>query len=72
MQQILAVGSGNVAPRKNRLKFGTSQMTGSNVALESHMGARSAEKRYKPFKKADWDNAPGQNLVVNRRSLNVE
>ena len=72
MSEILQVGAGHVAPKKQKRYFGTSYMSNSCGQMETSRMNRSAERRYKPFKRQSWDNAPGSNLVINRKSLNVE
>ena len=39
---------------------------------KSVISSGGGQRRYKQFKKQDWDNEPGNNLVINRKSLNRE
>ncbi len=57
MSEIFKNGSGNVAPKQ---KQPPAQQYQSSVP------------KSQDFRVQNWDNSPGNNLVINRKSLNVE
>jgi hypothetical protein len=60
---------------RNSQNFSTGMNSTQNLAhsrMLSQGTITTTERRFKPFKRQDWDNEPGANLVINRRSLNKE
>lgn len=39
---------------------------------DSQISSIKGSRRYKTFKRQEWENSPGANLVINRKSLNKE
>lgn len=58
MSDIFKNGSGNVAPKQK-----------SNNPPHDYY---NSVPKSQDFKVQNWENSPGNNLVINRKSLNVE